>query len=136
MWRNDLPADNTVAGDNFTILPDGRKKALELAFNKFPELKDKFDGPEDEFLKDVYFVYGVLATEMVSHWNDDKFRKRTCEFLNALAESGDSLLEELLVVCLLERLAVDAAISEQAKACLGEKSGRFLTRVEREVFGR
>lgn len=131
-----MPGDNAIAGDNFTILPDGRKNALDLAFTKFPELKDKFDGPDDEFLEDVYYVYGLLATEMVSQWNDETFRKRCCQFLDGLAESGDSLLEDLLVVCLLERLAVDVAISEQAKTWLGEKAGGFLRRVDREMFGR
>ena len=95
MWGNELPGDNAIAGDNFTILPDGRKNALDLAFTKFPELKDKFDGPDDEFLEDVYYVYGLLATEMVSQWNDETFRKRCCQFLDGLAESGDSLLEDL-----------------------------------------
>src|SRR5438105_323187 len=119
MWSNKLSANDAIEGDNFTILPDGRKNALDLAFTTFPELKDKFDGPDDEFLDDVYYVYELLATEMVSYWSMETFRERSYRFLDGLAESGDSLLEDLLVVCILERLAVDAAISEQAKTCLG-----------------
>ena len=136
MWSTELPGDNAIAGDNFTILPDGRKNALALAFTTFPELKDKFDGPDDEFLEDVYYAYGLLSTEIVGRWIDESFRKRCCQFMDGLAESGDSLLEELLVVCLLEKVAEDSTISERAKTCLGEKAGSSLRRVEREMFGR
>jgi hypothetical protein len=136
MWSSELPGDNAIAGDNFTILPDGRKNALDLALNTFPELKDRFDGPDEEFAEDVYFVYDLLSSEMVRRWSDEPFRKRSCDFLDRLAESGDPLLEELLVVCLLEKVAEDSTISEQAKACVGEKAGGFLRRVEREMFGR
>ncbi len=132
----ELPTDNTIAGDNFTILPDGRKNALKFAFTTFPELTEKFDGPDDEFLDHVYYVYELLATEMVNQWNNQTFRQRSCRFLNSLAESGDSVQEDLLVVCLLETLAVDAAVSETAKACLSEKAIGFLQIIEREMFGR
>ena len=127
---------NSIKGYGFVILPDGRKNALELAFKTFPELKDEFDSLHDEFSEDVYYVYGLLATEMVSHWNDEMFRNRSYRFLDGLDESGDSFLENLLVVCLLERLAVDEAMSEQAKISLGERARELLSCVEREMFGR
>lgn len=136
MWSNELSPDSAIAGDNFRILPDGRKNALDLAFATFPEIKDEFDSPEDEFLGDVYYVYGLRTTEIVSHWNDETLRKRSCRFLDGLAESGDSLLEDLLVVCILEAFALNPDISKKAKTCLGEKAGGFLLRVEREMFGR
>jgi hypothetical protein len=135
MWSNELREPVTV-GDNFIILPDGRRKALDLAFEAFPELKEKFDNPDDEFLDDVFFIYGLLSTEMAQQWKDEAFRKRSCEFMDRLAESTDLLLEELLVVCLLEKLGEDAMLAAQAKKCLGAKASALLDGVERDTFGR
>jgi hypothetical protein len=128
--------DPIIIGDNFVILPDGRKSALDLAFQTFPELDDKFDVPNDDFREYVSFVYDRLATEMVRRWNEDLFHKRSCEFMDRLAESGDSLLEELLVICLLEKLAEDPEVVKDARACLGLKAAGFLRVVENEMFGR
>ena len=81
-------------------------------------------------------MYDLLGAEMVMQWNDETFRKRSCQFMNDLAASGDSLLEELLIICVLESLAADATVSEQARKCLGEKACGFLIEVERKIFGR
>ena len=131
-----MSPDNEIEGSGFTILPDGHKHARDLAFTTFPELRDKFDGPQDEFLDDTYYVYDLLASEMLSQWTDETFRKRSGGFLDALANSGDSLLENLLVVCLLESLAANEGISSRVKIDLGEKAREVLSRVEREMFGR
>lgn len=125
-----------TVGKGFVIVPNGRKNALTVAFEAFPELKDKFDGPDDEFLNDVYFVYGLLSTKMIQRWHEDLFRKRSCKFMERLAESGDPFLEELLVVCLLEKLAEDVVLAGRAKKCIGLQAAAFLSAVEREMFGR
>ena len=126
-----------TVGDNFTILPDARKGAVDLAFETFPELSDSFDiSPGDDLREGVTIVYDSLSAEMVRRWNEEPFRKRSCDFMDRLAESRDSLLEELLVICLLEKLAEDTTLAKQAKECLGAKAAAFLTGVEREMFGR
>jgi hypothetical protein len=129
-------SETTIVGYNFVILPDGRKSALDLAFQTFPELDDRFDGPDDDFREYVTYVYDLLSNEMVRRWNDEPFRRRSCGFMDSLAESGDSLREELLVICLLETLAVNAEVAGQARTCLGAKAAGFLSAVEREMFGR
>jgi hypothetical protein len=125
-----------IVGENSVIVPDGRKSAVDLAFQTFPELEYKFDGPNDDFREYEYYVYDLLSNEMVRRWKDEPFHKRSCEFIDRLAESGDSVLEELLVICILETLAVDVEVATQSTACLGAKAAGFLRRVEREVFGR
>jgi hypothetical protein len=117
-------------------MPNGREIALSLALQTFPELEDRFEDPGDDFLSDVYYVYGLLATEIVNRWVDRQFRHRACMFIDRLANSGDSLLEELLVVGLLERLAEDAALATEAKACVSAKAAWYLSKVESEMFGR
>lgn len=118
------------------IVPESRKDALNLVFRSFPELVARFDGPDDEFMGDLYYVYGLLASEIVSRWEENSFQTRSCEFMNHLADSGDLLLEELLVVCLLEKIAEDATLAKRARSCMGERAAAFFTKVEAQMFGR
>jgi hypothetical protein len=134
--RNNELSETIIVGDTFIIVPDGRKSALDLAFQTFPELDAKFDDLDADLREEVFSVYDLLSNEMVRRWNDEPFRRRAGEFMNRLAESGDSLPEELLVICLLETLAVNAEVAGRAKTCLGAKAAGFLSVVEREMFGR
>jgi hypothetical protein len=113
---------------------EGRARWIRRS-RHFPELHDKFDDSNDDF-RDVTYVYDLLSTEMRQRWKDEQFRKRSCEFMDHLAESGDSLLEELLVICLLEKLAEDVEVAENARACLAARASGLLRVVEREMFGR
>ncbi len=125
-----------ITGDSFIVVPDGRKDALDLAFRTFPELNAKFDGLDADLSEEVFSVYDLLSNETVRRWDDERFRRRSCDFMDSLAESSDSLLEELLVICLLETLVVNAEVAGQARASLGAKAAGFLIGVERKMFGR
>jgi hypothetical protein len=113
-----------------------RREALNCAIEAFPELRERVDSPDDGFLANPYFVYGLLAGEISERWRDQPFWARACEFMDRLAESGEDVLEELLVAGLLETVAEDPALAAHARKSLGSKAVAFLRRVESEMFGR
>ena len=116
---------------------DGRRReALSLALRAFPELSERVDSPDDGLLVIPYFVYGLLAGEISERWRDESFWARACEFMDRLAESGDDVFEELLVVGLLENVAEDPVLADHARKSLGPKAVAFLRRVESDMFGR
>jgi hypothetical protein len=57
-------------------------------------------------------------------------------FINELADSGDDLLEEVLVVDVLEGVAQDPELLEAIKPKMNSKAANWLKRVETEFFGR
>jgi hypothetical protein len=113
-----------------------RREALNRALEAFPELRERVDSPDDGLLAIPYFVYGLLAGEISERWRDESFWARACKFMDRLAESGDDVFEELLVVGLLESVAEDPTLAEYARKSLGAKAVAFLRRVESELFGR
>jgi hypothetical protein len=113
-----------------------RTDAVSCAVEAFPELRERADSPDDRLLAIPYFVYGLLADEISERWRDKAFWVRACEFMDRLAESGDDVFEEMLVVGLLENIADDPALAEHARESLGAKAVAFLSRVESEMFGR
>jgi hypothetical protein len=68
--------------------------------------------------------------------NDSAFLKSALGFIDELAVSGDLLLENVLIVSLLERLAVDRGLAHEIGRQLGERARRMLNDVERDMFGR
>lgn len=110
--------------------------AVTLLVDRFPEVLARVDSPQDAFTASPYMAYGLFAQEIVEKNEDDAFLKKASGFINELAESRDSLLEEVLVVSVLERIAEDVYLADKMKAQLGDKARSLMTRVETEYFGR
>lgn len=109
--------------------------AVALLVERFPILKERVDDPGDLF-EMPHVTYGLLATEVLDNSGDDVLLTTVAEFIDELANSGDSLLEELLVIDILEGLAQDPGIARRISARINPKAVEFLERVEREYFGR
>jgi hypothetical protein len=85
LWSHEL-REPIITGDSFIVVPDGRKDALDLAFRTFPELNAKFDGLDADLSEEVFSVYDLLSNETVRRWDDERFRRRSCDFMDSLAE--------------------------------------------------
>jgi hypothetical protein len=111
------------------------ERAISLLIDRFPVLRQRVDDPGD-LLIGPHFAYSLLATEALDRHTDEAFLDSVVEFINDLATSGDSLLEEVLVVDILEGIAQDPNLSNRIKANMSPKALYWLERVETEYFGR
>jgi hypothetical protein len=110
--------------------------ALAVLVDRFPEVLARVDSPQDAFMAPPYLGYGLFAQEIVTRREDDAFLNKASRFIDELAESGDSVLEEVLVVSVLERIAEDASLAQKVKAKLRERARNMMKQVEAEYFGR
>lgn len=108
--------------------------AVELLILRFPTLKARVDHPDDLF-EMPHVTYGLLATEVLENRNDEVLLRRVARFVDELANSGDSLLEELLVIDVFEGIAQAPDMTGKLKTKITPKAIVFLERVEREYFG-
>lgn len=108
--------------------------AIALLVGRFPALQRTVH--EDDLLESPHIAYGLLATEVLENSSDELLLNEAARFIDDLANSGDSLLEELLVIDVLEGIAQDPDVARTLKARINPKSTAFLERVEREFFGR
>jgi hypothetical protein len=90
----------------------GTTGALRFLRNRFPELHYLFTDPDKSNSENLdiepYFSYGQFAEEVLRRQDDKAFLSSVYEFIDDLALSGQSILQELFVIEVLERLAGDA----------------------------
>ena len=111
------------------------REAISLAIERFPKLLDRIDDPED-LLASPHMVYSLLAEELLTNKTNQALIEATSQFINELANSGDDLLEELLVIDVLEGLAQDPHLAKTMSMRINPAAAKFLQRVEVEYFGR
>jgi hypothetical protein len=111
------------------------KEAVGLLIKKFPQLEKRVDEPADLY-ETPNVTYGLLASELLENSSDETLLNSAAQFINELANSGDDLLEELLVIDVLEGLAQSPDLARTIGLKINAKAGQFLERVEREYFGR
>lgn len=110
--------------------------AIELLLKHFPILLSRVDSKEDMEIAAPYFAYGLLATEVINRVGDEQFIRKVCKFLNFMAESKDAILEEVLAVSVLEKIADEPAVVNSVKRWLNEDTLAALELIETEMFGR
>jgi hypothetical protein len=110
--------------------------AIGLLVARFPIILSRIDTREDLTTAAPYFAYSLLGGEVIARAADPQFMMDVCKFLNFLAESKEPILEEVLVVSVLERIADEPTVVNLLRPCLGESALSFLTQVEKEMFGR
>lgn len=108
--------------------------AVSLLVARFPALREIVDA--DGLSTSPHIAYGLLATEVLEKSADEALLDAVARFIDDLANSGDGLLEELLVIDVLEGIAQDPDVARRLKARINQKSASFLDSVEREFFGR
>src|ERR1035437_9615491 len=94
--------------------------AINLLLKHFPVLLTRVDSQDDMMTAPPYFAYGLLATEVITRAADEEFVRDVCKFLDFMAGSGDPILEEVLVVSVLERIADEPGVVSSLRHCLGK----------------
>lgn len=110
------------------------KNAVLLLVQHFPSLKQSID--EDDLLTRPHIACSLLAAEVLENNTDEVLLTATARFVDDLANSHDSLLEELLVIDILEGVAQNADVSRRLQTQLSIKPAALLMKVEREYFRR
>lgn len=106
-------------------------EAVLLLLDRFPEL-----GNESLSDDEPYYAYGLLGSEIQARKNNPVFIEVVCKFVTELANSRDPLLKDILITCVLERIAEDPELASTIKARLDGATKVLLENVERDLFGR
>ena len=118
----------------------GTAGALRFLWNRFPELHHLFTDPEkpdsENFDIEPYFSYGQFAEEVLRRQDDRALLSSVYEFIDDLAFSGQSILQELFVIEVLERLAGDAEFASSLYPNIHREAQDALRDVERQIYGR
>ena len=70
----------------------------------------------------AFYAYGIFSNEIVKRGADEMFLREVAEFINELATSNDSYLEELAWIGILEAIADMPEIDEKLNRYLGAKA--------------
>jgi hypothetical protein len=111
------------------------EQAIHLLIDRFPILNRRVEDPDD-LVGAPHFAFSLLAAETLERRTDEAFLDRVGEFIDDLANSGDSLLEEVLVIDVLEGIAQDPDLARRMGQRINSKSRSWLDRVEKEFFKR
>lgn len=109
--------------------------AVALLIERFPALMERVDDHSDLF-EMPHVTYGLLGTELLENSGDEALFNGVSQFIDELANSGDDLLEELLVINVLEGIAQDSNLATKLSTRISPKAASFLKAVERDYFGR
>ena len=110
--------------------------AVSLLLEKFPMMLQLVESPDDLLIAAPFHAYESFASEIERKLHDKAFLDSAASFINELAESGDPLLENVVTVSVLERLASDPSIAAEIKRYIGTRARDWMKRIERELFGR
>jgi hypothetical protein len=83
-----------------------------------------------------YYAYERLAALLVARSDDTLFFEAFCDLVDEMAQTGDPLLQDILIVSVLERIAEDARVAARLKQHIGSAGRDMLEAVERDLFGR
>jgi hypothetical protein len=118
----------------------GTASALRFLWSRFPELSHLFTDPDkpdsENFDIEPYLSYGQFAEEVLRRQHDTALLHCVYEFIDDLALSGQSILQELFIIEVLERLAGDAEFAARLYPNIHREAQDALRDVERQVYGR
>jgi|HubBroStandDraft_6_1064221.scaffolds.fasta_scaffold07195_5 hypothetical protein len=116
----------------------GPSDALRLIRARFPELSKQFGDPDniDPETPEPYYSYGLLVKEVLKREDEAPLIQRVIDFINELALSRESLLEDLVGVELLEGLAQDRKMAATLYPRIVPAAQKTLKLIEQETYGR
>ncbi len=113
----------------------GPAGAVRLLMARFPQISHLFvdpNGPEFEN-SDAYSAYNRFAEEVLRRQNDTTFLSGVYVFIDDLAFSQQSILEELFGE-VLETLAQDKEFCRKLYPCVHSEAKEALKRVDPETY--
>jgi hypothetical protein len=111
----------------------GPAGAVRLLQGRFPELSG-LPGPDDPAFANQ--AYAEFAGEVLRRQSDEPFVASVCSFIDDLALSGQSILQELFVIEVLENLAQDPGFCRKLYPRIHSEAQDALRSVERNMYGR
>ena len=116
----------------------GPTGAVRFLRSRFPELAHLFSDPDNLDLEtpEPYHSYGIFAREVLVRRDDRNLLPEVYRFIDDMALSGQSILQELLVIEVLKTLAQDAQFATSSYRHIHQEAGEALRDVERQIYGR
>jgi len=111
-------------------------EAVALLVERFPMVLDLGESQQELVKTGAFYAYDRFASEAQNRVNDPNFLRLIGFFIDELAESKEPLLQELLIVSLLEKLAEEPKVAAKFEPHIGEKAKGLLKEVERKFYGR
>jgi hypothetical protein len=106
-----------------------------LLLDRFPNVRDLLCPGEDCF--DLPAVaYGSFARIVIQRSGDPRFIQSVVLFIDELAESKSSLVQEVLITCLLEGIAEDEKVARMIESTMTPHSRSLLHEAEAKIYGR
>jgi hypothetical protein len=96
-------------------------EAVSLLVSRFPLVLDLGDSERELVDFGAFYTYGLFAAEIVRRGEEDLLR-RVAEFINHLATSKDSFLEELARDELLQTIAAVPEVDQRVSQYLGSEA--------------
>jgi hypothetical protein len=97
-------------------------EAVSLLIERFPMVLDLGESREELIDTGPFYAFERFASEALKRKSDKNFLQLVGFFVDELAESKDPLLQELLVVSVLEKLAEDPNAAVKLIPHMGEKA--------------
>jgi hypothetical protein len=111
-------------------------EAVSLLVDRFPFMLDLGESLEELKETGPFYTYVLFGEQVKRKQNDAAFLRLVSGFIDELAASNDWLLEEVLVVSLLEKLAEDPGLAAKLDVLISEKARGWLKDVERVIYKR
>jgi hypothetical protein len=118
----------------------GTTGALRFLRNRFPELHYLFTDPDKSNSENLdiepYFSYGQFAEEVLRRQDDKAFLSSVYEFIDDLALSGQSILQELFVLKFWKGSQAMLNFAASLYSNIHREAQDALRDVERQMYGR
>ena len=106
-----------------------------LLLDRFPNVRDLLCPGEDCFDRSAT-VYDSFARVVIQGSDDPGFIQSVVLFIDELAENKSSLVQEVLITCLLEGIAADEQVARMMERTMTPHSRSLLHEVESKIYGR
>ena len=128
-----LDKDKTV--DFVLVRTMTDRELVCLLLDRFPDVRDLVCPDEDCFELST-IVYDSFARIVIQRSDDPGFIQSVVLFIDELAQSKSSLVQEVLITCLLEGIAADEKVARMIERTMTPYSRSLLHEVETKIYGR
>jgi hypothetical protein len=112
-------------------------EAVSLLVTRFPALAEMVDGLDElQELAPPFYAYELFAGDVAKRVHDNSFMNDVGGFIDELVSMKDPLIENVLWVSVLEKIAENPSAATEIKRYLGNEARTMLESVEREFYGR
>jgi len=130
-----MSSDEHKAVDFILVRTMTEREVVCLLLDRFPDVRDRVC-PEEYYFELPTIVYDSFATIVIERADDPGFIQSVVSFINELAENKSSLVQEVLIICLLEGIAAEEKVARMIERTMTPLSRSLLQEVESKTYGR